>query len=304
MELTGARTLTDNISGQVRNAQVIVRDLETQRANLEAQLGGSEGADPDTALQARIGELSAQVASITEERDALQVRVDASRRETSGSDAVGETSDVPEAVTALTVQRDRALEDADVAVAERDDARDQLAEVEARMVEVRATAVKAIGASSGALTVCENSPVAGGVVLADEQAARAFKAGLGMLGDDMEVLISPVPYIGFACVLQPIAGLLAPASQSGKATAVDYGTLSQEVVNALPRSTDCDALLGAAEVQDIMADAEGFGSAKRALWVQDAGAPALCGSRNGQVGLLRVEPRNQSAVFFLTAQTY
>jgi phage shock protein A len=341
-ELTEAGTLTDKLSGQVRTAQVIIRDIETQRADLEAQMGGSEGgqcpatgaavqcaasasqvdtlraqvaactegADPDAALQTRIDELSAQVASIKDERDALQLRVDAARGEIGGSVADGETSVASETVTALTLQRDRALEDADAAqlalgdaVAERDAVRDQLAETEARMVEVRTAAVIAIGASSGALTVCENSPVAGGVVLSDETAARSFKAGLGVMGDDMEILVSPVPPSGIACVLQPIAGLLAPASQSENAFVADYGTVVR-VVDFLPRSVDCDTLLETQAVQDLMANAEGFGSAKRALWVQDAGAPALCGSRNGQVGLLRVEPRNQSAVFFLTAQTF
>lgn len=340
--LTEASTLTNNLSGQVRTAQVIIRNLEVQRDDLKDQLGAFEagqcpapdatvqcaapssevdtlraqvaacnaGADPDAALQTRIDELSEQVASITDERDALQSLVDEARGQIEGSVADGETSVASETVTALTLQRDRALEDADTAqlalndvVAERDAVRDQLAETEARMIEVRAAAIVAIGVSSGALTVCENSPVAGGVVLSDEPAARSFKAGLGVLGDDMEVLVSPVPASGIACALQPIDGLLAPASQSENAFAADYGTVVR-VVDYLPRSVDCDALLETLAVQDMMANAEGFGSAKRALWVQDAGAPVLCGSRNGKVGLLNVEPRNQSAVFFLTAQTF
>lgn len=362
--LAAARTLTDNLSGQVRDAQVIIRKLEKQRDSLEAQLGVFEGghcpettvadqcadtasevdalraqvkaciagADPDAVLQARIDELIVQVVSITEERDVLQARIDAARGRTDGgetSEAIvaeqqqvetlttregelaADLSEALDTITALTLQRDRAFEDAEAAqtalaeaMSERDATRDELAKAEARMAEMRATAATAIGASSGALTVCENSPVAGGVVLADEPAARAFKAGLGMLGEDVEVLVSPVPSSGFACVLQPILGLLAPASETGKAYVVDYGTLSQEVVDVLPRSTDCEALLETVALQDVMVDAIGFGSAKRAFWVQDAGKPALCGSRNGQVGLLRVEPRNQSAVFFLTAQTF
>lgn len=361
-DLATARTLTDKLSGQVRDAQLIIRALEAQRASLEAKMGDSEGgecpepggaveraasapqvdalraqvaactegANPDAALQARVDDLSSQVAAISAERDALQARLDAAQAvDKDGGGTGGEMSedtpapqpqietrpegelmadlsDALEAVTTLTQQRDRALEDADAAkaalaeaAAERDGVQEQLAEAEAGIAELRDAAVTA----SGALTVCENSPVAGGVVLADEPTARAFKAGLGVLGNDMELLVSPVPTNGIACVLQPIDGLLAPASQRGNAFVADYGT-SVQVVDALPRSKDCGAILETTAVQDMMAGAEGFGSAKRVLWVQDAGAPALCGSRNGQVGLLRVEPRNQSAVFFLTAQTF
>lgn len=366
-ELDAARSLTDSMNGQVRNAQRIIRDLEAQRDSLEEKMSGSgdgqcgdpnlalecaasvsendalhaqvnactAGADLDGSLRTRIDELSAQVAAVSAERDALRASLDTQQAETGGGETRGETtednsalqaqldtlaarkdeliadlSDSLDSITALTIQRDQALADADAAqvvvaeaVAERDVARDKLAEAEARMVEVRAAAVTAIGASSGALTVCENSPVSGGVVLADEPTARAFKSGLGVLGEDMEVLVSPVPSTGFACVLQPIAGLLAPASQRGNAFVADYGT-SVQVVAFLPQSTDCRALLDTKAVQDAMANAEGFGSAKRALWVQNEGAPTLCGERNGQVGLLRVEPRDESAVFFLTAQTF
>ena len=368
MELDGAGTLTNNLSGQVRKAQLIIRDLVTQRDKLEEELSGSAvrqcpvsnsneecaatasevnelraqvtactaGADPNDALLSRIDELRAQVVAITAERDTLQTYIDGSqemlRHGDTGSkvsevivnlrqqveiltvqegELTAELSDALEAVRTMTVERDRALESAteaqialSEAVEDRNAAQEELDLAEARMSELRATAATAIGASSGALTVCENSPVKGGVILADEAAARSFKAGLGVLGEDMTVLVSPVPAIGAVCALQPVAGLLAPASELGKAYAVDYGTLSPDVVSALPRSVDCEALLETTAVQDVMAEAIGFGSAKRALWVQDAGGPKLCGSRNGQTGLLYSEPRNQSAVFFLTVHAF
>lgn len=368
INLDETRTLSDNLSGQVRNAQKIIRELEEQRDRLEQELNGSggdhcpsanttnecpatasevndlraqlnactAGADPDGALQASIEDLRKQVAKVTAERDALQALVAESQAETDpdeiGTETFGTVAELGEEIDSLnerqaelaseladtlavvetiTAERDRALAGAseaqmtlDEVVTERDVAREELAQADALISELRTTAAIAIGAASGALSVCEESPIPGGVILADEAAANSFKAGLGMLGDDMMVLVSPVPAIRADCALQPIAELLAPASENGNAYTVDFGTLSPEIITSLPRSVDCEALLETNAVQDVMADAIGFGSAKRAIWVQDDGAAKLCGSRNGRIGLLPTDPRNQSAVFFLTARTF
>lgn len=268
--------------------------ITAEREALQARIDAGAGQESDGA--AEIAALQQQLAAITAERDGLSDQLAADQSNLS-------------ARLAQTIQeRDAALsraQELQVALSSAEQMRDaetaRAAALSVELAEVQTAAVNAIGTSTGALMVCDSSPVRGAFILPTESAATQLRTGLGVLGEGLPILISNVPTSGVACVLQPIAGLLAPASSAERAVIADFG-IARSLADSLPSAAECTAFLDNPDVVQTMSMADGFGDSTDLFWVMGSDGPQLCGFYRGRVGLVRANPRGRSAVLFLIAR--